>query len=263
MKRFAIFAMALTWATIACTDDSSMTYLDTNGLGYKEYRNEKDGSVLIEISASSFTMGSNDYDTEKPVRTVFLDKYYIAKYEVTVGQFKKYCNATGKTMLEQPSWNNRDDHPMINITWYDAEAYCNWASLRLPTEAEWEGAARGTDGRKYPWGNEWDAIKCNSCQKGDGFKKTAPVGSFSSGVSPYGCYDMAGNVWEWCNDWYDGSYYGNSPSSNPTGPSSGVNRVLRGGSWNFVANSCQSARRLGLDPVSRDIDLGLGFRPAK
>ncbi len=228
----------------------------------KEIVNEKDGSVLIEIPAGEFTMGSNDGDSdEKPVHTVYLDKYYIGKYEVTVGQFRKFCNATGKTMPEQPSWNNRDDHPVVNVNWNDAKAYCDWAGLRLPTEAEWEKAARGSEARVYPWGSTWDNTKCNSSENGDSYSNTSPVGSFPSGVSPYGCYDMAGNVWEWCNDWYGGNYYGSSPTSNPAGPSSGTYRVLRGGSWCTNGNNCRSANRSWNSP---DYWYNInGIRPAK
>lgn len=238
-------------------------------LGGGEFRNKKDGSILVEIPAGEFTMGSNDgYSDEEPVHTVYLDKYYIGKYEVTVGQFRKFCNATGKTMPEQPNWNNRDDHPVVNVSWNDAKAYCDWAGLRLPTEAEWEKAARGTDGRKYPWGSNWDGSKCNHgsstspyTDASDGYEYTSPVGSFPSGVSPYGAYDMAGNVWEWCNDWYDNKYYAGAPSSNPKGPSTGTYRVLRGGSWGLNDGSCRSALRNRFLPDSR-INLG-GFRPAK
>ena len=256
-------------------------------LGGGESRNEKDGSVLVEVPAGSFSMGSNDGENnEKPVHTVYLDKYYIGKYEVTVGQFREFVNAKGyKTDAEksggayvctggswQPkadaSWKNpyftqSDKSPVVCVSWNDAKAYCDWAGLRLPTEAEWEKAARGPstgsgDGRKYPWGNEWNSAKCNS---GENYENTSPVGSFSSGVSPYGVYDMAGNVWEWCNDWYDGSYYGSSPSSNPTGPSSGAYRVRRGGSWNNNDYSCRAATRNYVNPVNRNY--GTGFRPSK
>lgn len=244
-------------------------------LGGGEFRNEKDGSILIEIPAGEFTMGSNDGDEdEKPVHKVYLDKYYIGKYEVTVGQFRKFVNATGyKTDAEKsggayvyvngswtqkadanwsnPYFNQTDNSPVVCVSWNDAKAYCDWAGLRLPTEAEWEKAARGTDGRKYPWGNSWDASKCNSGDKADGYEYTSPVGSFPSGVSPYGCYDMAGNVWEWCNDWYVENYYGSSPSSNPTGPSSGAFRVLRGGCWYSYDYLCRASSRVGDDPGFR------------
>ena len=191
---------------------------------------------------------------------VYLDKYYISKYEITVGQFKKFCDVA----LLLPSWNyinNSDEHPMVNVTWNEAKAYCNWAGLRLPTEAEWEKAARGTDGRSYPWGNSWVASKCNSSENGDSYSNTSPVGSFFSGVSPYGAYDMAGNVWEWCNDCYDDNYYTSSPLCNPTGSPSDSNRVIRGGSWGNDYYGCRSAHRSGCYS-----DVGyytIGFRPAK
>lgn len=223
--------------------------------------NEKDGSVLIEIPAGSFIMGSNDEGgDEKPMHTVYLRKYYIGKYEVTVGQFKNYCGAIGKNMPEQPKWNSGDNYPVVNVSWNDAMAYCEWAGLRLPTEAEWEKAARGTDGREYPWGNKWDSSKCNSTENGDSYFYTSPVGSFPSGVSPYGLYDMAGNVWEWCNDWYDNDYYKITPRSNPTGPSSGSARVLHGGNWMYDSTYCRSAHRFRYALGRGGYD---GFRPAK
>ena len=210
---------------------------------YKEIVNPLDRSVLIEIPAGEFTMGSNEDDDEKPIHTVYLDAYYIDKYEVTVGQFRKFCTATGRKMLDQPSWNQGGNYPVVNVTWEDASAYASWAGKRLPTEAEWEKAARGTDGRKYPWGDYWDASKCNIKGLGDGYANTAPVGSFPQGASPYGVMDMAGNVWEWCADWYGKDYYKKSPSRNPTGPSSGSSRVLRGVGWSGARSYCRSTGR--------------------
>ncbi|MBI4725791.1 formylglycine-generating enzyme family protein [candidate division TA06 bacterium] len=263
---------------LSCLAIATIALLVVAGCGKKnpEVVNQKDSSVLIEIPAGSFIMGSNDYDDEKPIHTVYLDKYYIGKYEVTVGQFRKFVNATGyKTDAEKsggayvytggswqqkadanwknPYFSQNDNSPVVCVSWNDAKAYCDWAGLRLPTEAEWEKAARGTDGRSYPWGNGWDGNKCNHgkvsspyTDASDGYEYTSPVGSFSSGVSPYGAYDMAGNVWEWCSDWYGENYYGSSPSNNPTGPSSGDSRVLRGGSFGSYANDsvCRVAARI-------------------
>jgi formylglycine-generating enzyme required for sulfatase activity len=209
--------------------------------------NAKDGSELIMIPAGEFLMGSpsgeGDND-EHPQHRVYLNAYYIGKYEVTNAQFARFVNDTGYNA--GGDWkkyynSSTADHPVVCVSWNDAKAYCNWSNLRLPTEAEWEKAARGTDGRKYPWGDNWDAQRCNWWQgpqlsgmanisNGRG---TLSVGSFPSGASPYGCMDMAGNVWEWCNDWYGENYYSQSPQSNPEGPGSGSLRVLRGGSWAY------------------------------
>jgi len=139
---------------------------------------------------------------------VNLDGYWIYKYEVTVAQYRKFCNETGSNMPEAPSWGWQDDHPIVHVSWDNATAYTQWAGVRLPTEAQWEKAARGTDGRAYPWGNEWDATKCAN-SVGQRLSSTKPIGSYPSDTSPYGALDMAGNVWEWCADWYDGNYYNN------------------------------------------------------
>jgi formylglycine-generating enzyme required for sulfatase activity len=149
---------------------------------------------------------------------------------------------------------------VVGISWYEAEAYARWLSettghrYRLPTEAEWEKAARGTDGRTYPWVGEFDKNLCNSYESG--LSRTSPVGIFPKGKSPYGCCDMAGNVWEWCSDWFGEKYYATSPEKNPQGPSFGSFRVSRGGGWLFVAGYCSSSFRSRRDPVFRIADLG-------
>jgi len=198
----------------------------------------KDGAEMILIPAGEFLMGSPEgegEDDEHPQHTVFLDAFYIDKYEVTNAQYKQFMDATGH---RTPSyWNdgkyNQPNQPVVGVSWEDAKGYAEWAGKRLPTEAQWEKTARGTDGRNYPWGNEWDSSKCNSKASGDGYEYTAPVGSFPAGASPYGVMDMAGNVWEWCLDAYQKDYYVRSPEHNPVNDSftNGIFCVLRGGAW--------------------------------
>jgi len=192
-----------------------------------------DSKEMVYVPAGEFLMGTpekdgNAYSDEKPQRRVYLDAFWIDKTEVTVAQYRRFCQATGRQMPEAPSWGWQDDHPIVNVTWDDATAYAAWAGKRLPTEAEWEKAARGTDGRQYPWGNEWDTGRYANRVNSDSIQ---PVGSYPSGASPYGVLDMAGSVDEWCADWFDGSYYRSAPARSPTGPPSGGYRVLRGGSW--------------------------------
>jgi serine/threonine-protein kinase len=206
------------------------------------------------------------FTREQPQHTVTLDAFWIDETEVTNAQYARFLNALGghkgkcqgQDCIRTKSENNDshiryqggqyvaesgyEDHPMIEVSWYGAQAYCEWAGARLPTEAEWEKAARGTEGRIYPWGNTFDSSKVNLCDRNcefdwrdsnadDGYARTAPVGNYSAGASPYGALDMAGNVWEWVADWYAEDYYANSPKSNPKGPNSGPSKVLRGGSW--------------------------------
>lgn len=220
-----------------------------------------DGATMVYVPAGEFTMGSTGYDNENLVHKVYLDAYWIDKTPVTVAQYRKFCAATGRQMPQAPKWGWKEDHPIVSVTWDDANAYCKWAGKRLPTEAEWEKAARGADGRTYPWGNEFKSSRLWSSTDGEK-KSTAPVGSFPAGASPYGCLDMAGNVWQWCADWYSKDYYGDSPGRNPTGPTFAQERVLRGGPWcgNITANFCAS-NRFRNSPGDRVISFG--FRCAQ
>ncbi|MBM3239487.1 hypothetical protein FJZ31_24605 [Candidatus Poribacteria bacterium] len=237
----------------------------------KEGRNPKDGAEMIYIPEGEFIMGTSDeqidillrqfpdrkrslVDDEKPQHRVYLDGYWIYKYEVTVAQYRKFCQETKRQMPEEPSWGWQAEHPIVNVTWNDAVAYCQWAGVELPTEAQWEKAARGTGGRIWPWGNKWDANKCNNSQTGP--QKTTPVGNYPQGASPYGVMDMVGNVSEWCADWYDENYYQNSPARNPQGPSSGKWRVLRGGSWLLNPDHLRVAYRYWFLPAYRSSVIG-------
>ncbi len=218
---------------------------------------EKDGMVEVFVPAGEFLMGSTSsdgdaYDDEKPQHTVYLDAYWIDQTEVTQGMYAK-CVAAGQ--CSSPLYSSGGDtYPVIGVDWNDAQAYCDWAAARLPTEAEWEKAARGTAGRIYPWGTA--APNANLLNFNVNVGETTEVGKYPNGASPYGALDMAGNVWEWVADWYDATYYQNSPTTNPTGPDSGDYRVLRGGSWSYVAASGRAAYRLWIPPVNRNDDFG-------
>jgi formylglycine-generating enzyme required for sulfatase activity len=206
---------------------------------------EKDGAEMIFIPAGKFRMGTNGgYADEKPEHEVFTEGFYIYKHEVTVGQYKKFLeDPAGRGHEPDPPYqrympsdyftNPRyENYPVTNVSFEDAMAYCRWAGTRLPTEAEWEKAARGTEGLTYPWGAAWDEKKANWDDeslgfRGDGFRFTAPVGSFPAGASPYGLLDMAGNVWEWVDSWYQ-PYPGNQTRDSDYGR---TYKVVRGGSW--------------------------------
>ncbi len=223
---------------------------------------EKDGSVMVHVPAGEFLMGSKDDpdadDDEYPQHTVYVSEFWIDKTEVTNEQYSR-CVTAGDCQASEYANGERfngADLPVVGVSWHDAQAYCEWSGKRLPTEAEWEKAARGTDGRKYPWGDDFDSSKVNFYGTDDGYEYTAPVGSYPEGASPYGALDMAGNVWEWCQDWYDADYYASSPQRDPQGPSSGDGRVVRGGSWYFNEWLVRAANRLRGGPDYRDLDFG-------
>jgi formylglycine-generating enzyme required for sulfatase activity len=238
---------------------------------WEAYHKEYD-ITMVYIEAGEFTMGSYYSDHERPPHQVYLDGYWIGKYEITFDQYDKYCKEDNKDKPDDVGWG-RGKRPVINVTWHNAAAYCDWLSkkiglkFKLPTEAQWEKAARGTDSRTYPWGNSpptgdkvnfadkqaWLKKKFDWADKtiDDGYVYTAPVGSFPKGVSPYGLLDMAGNVCEWCNDWYEGDYYKNSPRKNPQGLESGSDRVLRGGCWYDAAPHIRCAFRYSINPSLR------------
>lgn len=238
----------------------------------------KDGAPMIVVPAGTFPMGvpKGDRDggrDEYPRHEVMLDNYYIDIYEVTHGRYAEFVKATGHRTPVNPKypkrtlWNDNlsdslAERPVINVDWQDADAYCRWAGKRLPTEAEWEKAARGTDDRRFPWGNVEPTHKhLNFNQQWQGEKTLMPVGSYEAGKSPFGAYDMAGNVWEWVADWYDPLYYEKSPAVNPKGPDTGTYKVLRSSGWSVETPLVRLFTRVKSDPMNRNDSTG--FRCAK
>ena len=211
-----------------------------------EWRQQLKSSATCRPDASSWATTRARTD-EKPAHEVHLDAFYIGKYPVTNAEYARYMADIGRAFTVPAG---KADHPVVEVSWYDARDYAAWAGMRLLTEAEWEKAASwdeaGRSGllgrqrghkRAYPWGDQFDPKKCNSEESGIG--GTTPVGKYSpQGDSPYGVADMAGNVWEWCADWYDSDYYRKSPAENPTGPADGDWRVLRGGSYYERQGAC-------------------------
>jgi len=219
---------------------------------------EKDSSQMALIPAGSFEMGDHhdNMSNALPVHAVELNAFYMDVYEVTVGQFREFVNQSGYSYNR---WNNvvknsqGDGYPMIYVSWNDAIAYAEWAGKRLPTEAEWEYAARGgLAGKRYLWGNEAPTAEKANYNGG----KTTAVGSFEANAC--GLYDMAGNVYEWCADWYGEDYYSKSPAKNPRGPGTGSHRGLRSGLWYDNSYYLRVAVRNYYLPVSRT--LASGFR---
>ncbi len=264
-------------------------------------------SDMVFIPAGEFIMGTaagaDGLPDEQPERRVYLSSFYLDRLEITNQAYVEFVRETGHRIPENKSsaatlWvhdkplNEILSHPVINVSWEDAAVYCRWAGKRLPTEAEWEKAARGTDGRRYPWGNDWDLARANSASywagrtiefrsgvdweafwirgagarlsKEHGIKGevlTLPVGSFPEGASPYGALDMAGNAAEWVADWFDPNYYRTAPLTDPPGPDRGAIKAMRGGSWLKPAVSLRTSDRDWGIMDSRPS--GTGFRCAR
>ena len=227
--------------------------------------NPIDGMRLIYIPAGEFTMGSSKYDrdletNEVPQHSVTLDAYWISQTQVTNAMYNQ-CVASGACAYSagheinphylDPAYN---DHPVVYVTWQSAMNYCTWSGGRLPTEAEWEKAARGSGGQKYAWGNNSAAEELVNAN--NTYDSTTPAGQFSQGASPYGVLDMGGNVREWVWDWYDPYYYQYTPADNPAGPVEGEKKVLKGASFSDIYRFTRPANRLAHDPTSPGANRG-------
>jgi formylglycine-generating enzyme required for sulfatase activity len=282
MKRFMpslLAVLTLVITTSGCESDAAPALGDTR-------TRPTDGMVMIYVPAGEFVMGSNDrevdaalemcntyyegdcqrewFEVEQPMHTVALDAFWIDRTEVTNAQYQQ-CVETGA--CKPPASSSSDtratyygdatynDYPVVNVNWEQANTYCEWVGGRLPTEAEWEYAARGPEGRRYPWGDEYDGTRLDSCdvncgyawaeeQFDDGYGDTAPVGSYPEGASWCGALDLAGNAWEWVADWF-GEYIA-EPQANPSGPSSGTGRAVRGDAADGTRAVSRSAARHGM-----------------
>jgi formylglycine-generating enzyme required for sulfatase activity len=276
------------------TDDMVMVYVPSG-----EFEMGNEGIQWVWNGGLALgDLGLQVYTDESPPHTVYLDAFWFDQTEVTVAMFREFVAATGYQTAaerdgwgapyrpgpEEPEWPHvtgadwmrphgpdsiaADDHPVVQVSWDDAAAYCEWAGGALPTEAQWEKAARGLDGRAWPWGDAYDGNRGNFCDKGcpmepwrdprndDGYAFTAPVGSYPDGASAYGALDMAGNVWEWVADWYAADYYEDSPYVNPLGPLSGDEHAQRGGAWIDTQSRVRATVRHATGPWVRCDDLG-------
>jgi formylglycine-generating enzyme required for sulfatase activity len=263
--------------------------------------------AMVLVPAGEFLMGSplgsDGFSDEQPLRRVYVSAFWIDRYEVTNLHYLRFVQATGHAAPQNtnPSFTlweqggppaHIETHPVVNVSWHDAVAYCHWVGKRLPTEAEWEKSARGTDGRRYPWGNQWEWTLANSASywakrtvefsngedwkafwlRGEGARYskeygvkgevlTMPVASFPEGASPYGLFDMAGNVSEWVQDWYEPYSYLNASLTDPQGPAGVLLKSMRGGSWLKPAKSLRTTDRDYGYPD--DHPSGTGFRCAR
>jgi formylglycine-generating enzyme required for sulfatase activity len=279
----------------ACAPKSNIpTFTSTPGIG-STWTRPVDNMVMVYVPTGNFSMGDTSqqaltecqqpyngdtcqasmFTNEQPVHTLYLDAYLFDKTDVTGAMYEKCVNAGICKKPDSASYGDpkRDNHPVDWANWYDAQKYCQWVGARLPTEAEWEKAARGTDGRTFPWGNNPPTCKlANTNLAQDNGKNcvgdTSPVDAFSAGASPYGALDMVGNVMNWVSDWYSAIYYATSPSSNPTGPTSGTFRVVRGSEFGGNLVGYRVTVRSSNNPdefssLANGMSFTIGFRCAR
>ncbi|MDH5667385.1 MAG: formylglycine-generating enzyme family protein [Nitrospira sp.] len=230
----------------------------------QEVNEEPIREEMVTIPSGSFIRGTEEggFD-ERPQRTIHLDAFAIDLHEVTNHYYQQFVVATGHRKPGLPARYAKSsgrmrgpNQPVVYVSWEDADAYCRWKGKRLPTEAEWEKAMRGSDGRLWPWGNEEQANGANWARVDDGYEVSATVGSFQRDTSPYGVMDGAGNVMEWVGDWYHETYYKDSPEQNPPSPEHGTYRVLRGGGYTTTGADIRITSRSKMMPDFRDETIG-------
>ena len=281
MAAFALTAIVATpnaWAETQVPEDMVLVPGGSFLMGIDKETNA-DTKKMSKIKRLKYAVSREAFHDEGPAHNITLDTFYLDKYEVSNQQYGEFIKATGHPAPAY--WDdhlrNKPSQPVSGVNWHDATAYCSWANKRLPTEAEWEKAARGPEGYKYPWGNELNSSNANFGRQKE---FTANVDAYPGGKSSYGAYNMAGNVFEWVSDWYDPNYYKNRKDmTNPTGPKEGAflsntgtyvdriavgkKRVIRGGSWYAPAESITNTHRFWNDPMNNSYGVGLGFRCAR
>jgi formylglycine-generating enzyme required for sulfatase activity len=250
-QSFIFFALCIaTIALLACSTETKPP--QTN-----------DGAPMVRVPAGEFLMGAASLDNDGPDHRVKLSEFWIDTYEVTNARYALCVSADKCSPPARTSSNTRSSYygdtrfenfPVVLISWYDADMFCKWAGKHLPTEAQWEKAARGTDGRFYPWGNKFDPARVNSTL--NGFLDTVAVGTYPDGVSPYGAHDMSGNVWEWVGDWFDERYYYDSPAENPQGPKLGREKGVRGGGYGVYDAVMRTTYRRSVLPEREFVFIG-------
>ena len=272
-RRAAAHVLVVVFAILAIFSDAVLAFAQLDRL--RKFKQDPQAAQAAQapmgaIPAGEFWMGVDGLqglEDERPRHAVFLSAYAMDLYEVTVRAYALFLKKSGRT--PPLFWDTVDlpehaERPVIGVDWDDADAYCRWAGKRLPTEAEWEHAARGSDERRYPWGNETPIPELANYAIGARFSYSQtlmPVGHYDKGRSPYGMYDMAGNVWEWVQDWYGTNYYEMSEAHNPRGPAEGQFKVVRGGSWSELPKYLLTYGRFKLPPSTRNSYTG--FRCAK
>ena len=209
----------------------SLTLTGKNPEGFEEYRRVRDGAIMVQIPAGEFLMGNLETEGAPLPHTVYVSSFLMDKLPLTVARYKRFAAATGRPLPPDPYWGVHDDFPVAFVRWDEAKAYCEWTGGRLPTEAEREKATRGTDGRLWPWGSQPPSPERGVFRRNWGQEGNDAVGIRPAGASPYGLLDTGGNMWEFCEDWWDPNYFKSSPPKDPSGPKTGRARVVKGGSW--------------------------------